>query len=268
MLASSRVQLGEQMQIHEITKRSLNEFGGALGAALGGIATQSLKQATNKALGTDITPQYGDVQNREQGFQNMANSSAAKTLATTMQTAWQQTVQNFMTNSKDSNGNPPTSISQITQPSIENLKVNLKDLVNRMISKQGTDYKNLPTYIGDPQQKQYAEKIIADIDKSIDAIYNATLQKDDPKTTANLFTELVGMGILPAQNMLAYDTGRTGAGSVGVTGLSALAQQLANAAKFDNAEISSFQQAVKKLGITSANDPRIAELAGLQRAAE
>jgi len=264
------------MQIHELTRpRKINEasVAGAIGGATavaGGIGSALGKSLMTQAFGTDVTPKYGDTQDREQGFQNLVNSSAAKTLATSMQTAWQQTVQNFLANSKDSSGNPPTSLSQVTQPSIATLKTNLQDLVNKMIGgRQGSDYKNIPTYIGDPNQKDYAEDIIVDIDKSIDAIYNATLQNTDSKTVANLFTQLVGMGVLPAQNMMAYDTGRRGVGGAGVvTGLSAQTQQLANAAKFDNAEIASLQQAAKKLNITTANDPRIAELLGFQKAAE
>jgi len=259
------------MQIHELTrKRPVKEgIGGALASIAGGIAKQAGNQAINKAVGTDVTSQAGPAQSREQGFQNMANSSAAKTLATSMQTAWQQTVQNFMANSKDTNGNPPTSLGQVTQPSIATLKANLQDLVNKMIGRQGSDYKNIATYVGDPNMKDNAEDIIVDIDKSIDAIYNATLQNTDSKAVEKMFTDLVGLGILPAQNIMAYDTGRRGVGGTGVvTGLSAQTQQLANAAKFDNAEIASLQQAAKKLNITSANDPRIAELLGFQQAAE
>ena len=259
------------MQIHELTrKKPVKEgIGGALVSIAGGIAKQAGNQAINKAVGTDVTSQAGPAQSREQGFQNMANSSAAKTLATSMQTAWQQTVQNFMANSKDANGNPPTSLGQVTQPSIVTLKANLQDLVNKMIGRQGSDYKNIATYIGDPNQKDYAEDIIVDIDKSIDAIYNATLQNTDPKAMTNLFTELVGKGVLIAQNLMAYDAGGRGVGGAGaVRGISSQTQQLANAAKFDNAEIASLQQAIQKLGITSITDPRIAELTGLQRAAE
>ena len=197
------------MQIHELTRpRQVNEILGAVGAALGGIAKQVGTQSINKALGTDVTSQDGPVQNREQGFQDLANSSAAKTLATSMQTAWQQTVQNFLTNSKDSSGNPPTSLSQVSQPSIATLKTNLEDLVNKMLGRQGADYKNIATYIGDPTQKLYAEKVVTDIDKFVDAIYNATLNDTDPKAMTNLFTELVGKGVLIAQNLMAYDAGR------------------------------------------------------------
>ncbi len=258
------------MQIHELTRpRKINEVVGAAGAVASGIGSALGKSLMTQAFGQDVTPQYGPTQNREQGFQALANSSAAKTLATTMQTAWQQTVQNFLANSKDSSGNPPTSLSQVTQPSIATLKINLQDLVNKMIGRQGSDYKNIPTFVSDPNFKDNAEDIIVDIDKSIDAIYNATLNNTDPKAVANLFTQLVGMGILPAQNIMAYDTGRRGVGGAGaVKGISSQTQQLANAAKFDNAEIASLQQAVQRLGITSITDPRIAELTGLQRAAE
>ena len=258
------------MQIHELTRpRRVNEVLGAVGSVLGGIAKQVGKQAINKAVGGDVTSQDGPAQDREQGFQDLANSSAAKTLATSMQTAWQQTVQNFMANSKDSGGNPPTSLSQVSQPSIATLKTNLEDLVNKMLGRQGADYKNIATYIGDPTQKLYAEKVVTDIDKFVDAIYNATLNDTDPKAMTNLFTELVGKGVLIAQNLMAYDAGGRGVGGAGaVRGISSQTQQLANAAKFDNAEIASLQQAIQKLGITSITDPRIAELTGLQRAAE
>ena len=237
------------MQIHELTRpRRVNEVLGAVGAALGGIAKQVGTQAINKALGTNVTSQDGPTQNREQGFQALANSSAAKTLATTMQTAWQQTVQNFLANSKDSSGNPPTSLSQVTQPSIATLKINLQDLVNKMIGRQGSDYKNIPTFVSDPNQKDYAEDIIVDIDKSIDAIYNATLNNTDSKAMANLFTQLVGMGILPAQNIMAYDTGRRGVGGAGVVTMSPAATKIADSLRLDDGDIVKIRQAISNPG--------------------
>jgi hypothetical protein len=248
MLASSHVQLGEQMQIHELTRpRRVNEgIGGALAAAVGGIAKQVGTQTINKALGTNVTSQDGPAQNREQGFQDLANSSAAKTLATSMQTAWQQTVQNFLANSKDSSGNPPTSLSQVSQPSITTLKTNLVDLVNKMLGRQGADYKNIAAYIGDPTQKLYAEKIVTDIDKFIDSIYNATLQQNtDPKAMADLFTELVGKGVLIAQNLMAYDAGSAGrrAGVTGAVQMTPQQRALADKLKYTDADILAGRQA-------------------------
>lgn len=199
------------MQIHELTQpRRVNEVLGAVGSVLGGIASQVGNQAMTKALGTDVSAQYGAAQNREQGFQNLANSPAAKTLAAAMQKAWQQTVQNFMANSKDANGNPPISLDKVTQPSIATLKADLDQLVNKMLGRGSVDYKTLANAIADPTQKSYAEAIVADIDKAVDAIYQATVQNTDPRATASLFTQLVGMGVLPAQNMLAYDTSSSG----------------------------------------------------------
>jgi hypothetical protein len=264
MLASSRVQLGEQMQIHELTRpRRVNEALGAVGSVLGGIASQVGNQAMTKALGTDVSPQYGAAQNREQGFQNLANSPAAKTLATTMQKAWQQTVQNFMANSKDSNGNPPMSLDKVTQPSIATLRANLEQLVNNMLGRGGVDYKALANSIADPNQKDYAGDIVADIDKSIDAIYQATLQNTDPKAVANLFTQLTGMGILPAQNILAYDTGvGSRLGTTSATRLSPQAQRVADQAKLTDADVLNLQQLAKN----PANIPALMQMIGIKTA--
>lgn len=265
MLANFRGQLGEPMQIHEITKKTVAEasvagFAGGTAAALGGIANQLGKQFATKVLGTDTTSAYGDAQSREQGFQNLANSAAAQQLAATMQKAWQETVQNFMARSKDSNGNPPTDLSQVTQPSIATLKSDLVQLVNNMLGRQGGDYKNLANTVGDPQQKQYTAKIVTDIDKSVDAIYNATMQNTDAKATANLFTELVGMGILPAQNILAYDTGsRGGARSGGTNRLDADAQRMATLAGLNTTDVAELQH----LASNPANRPALLKVLGI-----
>ncbi len=251
------------MQIHELTRpRRVNEVLGAVGAALGGIAKQVGTQAINKAVGTDVMSQDGPAQDREQGFQDLANSSAAKTLATSMQTAWQQTVQNFMANSKDSSGNPPTSLSQVSQPSIATLKTNLVDLVNKMLGRQGADYKNIATYIGDPTQKLYAEKVITDIDKFVDAIYNATMQNTDPKAMANLFTELVGKGVLIAQNLMAYDAGSKGGSGTrsGAARLTPQAQRVADQADLTDANLMSLQQ----LGRDPKNHAALLALIGIK----
>lgn len=185
------------MQIHELTRpRKVSEgFASALGT-----------QLMNKAFGgVDVMDKSGPTQSREQGFQSMVNSPAARALAITMQKAWQETVQNFLVNSKDASGNPPTSLSQVTQPSVTTLRPTLDQLVNSMIGRQGADYKQLANYVADPLQKQYTEKIVTDIDKTVDAIYQATLKNADSNTVGKMFVELVGMGVLPAQNIMAYD---------------------------------------------------------------
>ena len=187
------------MQIHELTRpRKVNEgFASALGT-----------QLMNKAFGgVDVMDKSGPSQSREQGFQSMVNSPEARTLAVTMQQSWKQTVNNFLANSKDSAGDPPTSLSQVTQPSVTTLRATLDQMVNSMIGRQGTDYKQLANYVNDPLQKQYTQKIVTDIDKTVDAIYQATLKNTDASTVGKMFVELVGMGVLPAQNIIAYDRG-------------------------------------------------------------
>ncbi len=191
------------MQIHELTRpRKVNEgFGSALA-----------NQMISKALG-GVNPldQSGPAQSREQGFASMVNSPAAKTLATTMQAAWAQTVKNFLANAKDSMGNPATSVKGVTQPSVEALETELRVLINKMIAggRQGAgfDYANMANRIEDPVAKAGIQEIVARINEYTQAIYKATVQGVDPKALANDWIRLVGDGILPAQNAMAYDRG-------------------------------------------------------------
>lgn len=197
------------MQIHELTRsRKTNE--GLISSLAGGVAKQLAKQGISKALGgADVLSNKGPAQSREQGFQSMVNSPAAKTLATTMQSAWQQTVHNFLMNSKDAAGNPATSIKDVTQPSVDSLLPELQALVNKMISSSAyssLNYKNLANNVGDPVAKAGIQEVIARIDEYIQAIYKATVQGVAPKSLANDWIKLVGDGILPAQNAVAYDT--------------------------------------------------------------
>ncbi len=248
MLASSRVQLGEPMQIHELTRpRKINEasVAGAIGGATavaGGIGSALGKSLMTQAFGTDVTPKYGDTQSREQGFKSMVNSSAAKTLATTMQTAWAQTVQNFLANSKDSMGNPPTSVKAVTSPSIDALKNQLRALVNKMIDGRTSsfDYSNMANNIGDPVAKAGSQEIISRINEYIESIFDATVQGVDPKTMSNSWLKLVGDGILPAQNARAYDS-KSGS----VITMSPGATKLADLLRLDDGDIVKIRQTIK-----------------------
>lgn len=190
------------MQIHELTRpRKVNEgFGSAL-------ATQMISKALG---GTNPLDQSGPAQSREQGFASMVNSPAAKTLATTMQAAWAQTVKNFLMNSRDSAGNPATSLKNVTQPSLDSLEPELRTLVNKMIGgRQGAsfDYSTMANNIEDPVTKAGIQEVIARINEYTQAIYKATVAGVDPKALANDWIKLVGDGILPAQNAMAYDRG-------------------------------------------------------------
>lgn len=186
------------MQIHELTRRKTTEgFASALGS-----------QLMSKALGgTDVLDKSGPRQSRETGFTSMVNSPEAKTLATTMQAAWAQTVKNFLANAKDSMGNPATSVKGVTQPSVDALKNELRVLVNKMIGGRnaGFDYASMANNVGDEVAKQGIQEVIARINEYTEAIFKSTVQGIDPKVLANEWIKLVGDGVLPAQNALAYD---------------------------------------------------------------
>lgn len=187
------------MQIHELTRpRKVNEgFASALGS-----------QLMNKAFGgVDVMSNTGPSQSREQGFASMVNSPEAKTLATTMQAAWAQTVKNFLANAKDSMGNPATSVKVVTQPSTDALKNELRVLVNKMIGGRnaGFDYANMASNVGDEVAKQGIQEVIARINEYTESIFKATVLGIDPKNLSDDWIQLVGDGVLPAQNALAYD---------------------------------------------------------------
>jgi hypothetical protein len=196
------------MQIYELTRpRKVNEgFASALGT-----------QIMNKAFGgVDVMDKSGPSQSREQGFASMVNSPAAKTLSTTMQAAWSQTVKNFLANAKDSMGNPATSLAGVTNPSAASLEPELHTLINKMIGGRygnNFDYTTMANNIQDPVTKQGIQEVIARITEYSQAIYKATVQGVDPKSLTDDWIKLVGDGILPAQNAIAYD--RRSAGSVG-----------------------------------------------------
>ena len=193
------------MQIYELTRpRKVNEgFASALGT-----------QLMNKAFGgVDVMDKSGPSQSREQGFASMVNSPAAKTLSTTMQAAWSQTVKNFLANAKDSMGNPATSLKGVTQPSVASLEPELRTLINKMIGGQrtGFDYSTMANNIEDPVAKAGIQEVVARINEYTQAIYKATVQGVDPKSLTDDWIKLVGDGILPAQNAMAYDRRAGGA---------------------------------------------------------
>ena len=189
---------------------------GGAAALAGGIGSALGKSLMSKAFGgVDVLGKGGTSMSREDLFKSMINSPMAKQLATTMQASWAQTVQNFLANSKDSNGNPATSIGAVTTPSVASLKQELHILVNQML---GREYTQLASNIKDPVAKQGIQDVVADITQMIDAIYQAEIQGVNPKNMSLDWIKLVGDGILPAQNIIAYDVKRgsaAGSGDVG-----------------------------------------------------
>ena len=189
-------------------------------AVAGGIGSALGKSLMSKAFGgVDVLSKNGQSQSREDFMKSMVNSPEAKTLATTMQASWAQTVQNFLAHSKDANGNPASSLSTVTQPSVEALRQELHQMVNQMISgRNGGDYTTIGNYAKDPAVKRGTQSIVTKITQMIDDIYKATVQGVDPKTIAMDWMKLVGDGILPAQNSLAYDRNSGLGGSSGAVG--------------------------------------------------
>lgn len=185
-------------------------------AVAGGIGSALGKSLMSKAFGgVDVLGKGGTSQSRDDLFKSMVNSPMAKELATTMQASWAQTVQNFLANSKDANGNPPASLKTVSQPSVAALKQELHTLVNQML---GREYTQLASSIKDPVAKQGIQDVVADITQMIDAIYQAEIQGANPKNMGLDWIKLVGDGILPAQNIIAYDLKRgsmAGSGDVG-----------------------------------------------------
>lgn len=188
---------------------------GGTAALAGGIGSALGKSLMSKAFGgVDVMGKGGTSMSREDLFKSMINSPMAKQLATTMQASWAQTVQNFLANSKDSNGNPATSIGAVTTPSVASLKQELHTLVNQML---GREYTQLASSIKDPVAKQGIQDVVADITQMIADIYQAEIQGVNPKSMTLDWIKLVGDGILPAQNIIAYDVKRgSAAGSGGV----------------------------------------------------
>lgn len=203
---------------------ALGKIAGGTAAVAGGIGSALGKSLMSKAFGgVDVMGKNGTAQSREDLIKSQVNSPEARTLSTTMQAAWAQTVQNFLAHSKDANGNPAASIKNVTQPSVDSLQQELHNLVNRMISGRNSnaDYTTMANYVKDPVVKQGIQEVTQRITEYVNAIYKATVQGADPKVIATAWMKLVGDGILPAQNSLAYDrTGGVagGSGAVGPAG--------------------------------------------------
>jgi hypothetical protein len=200
------------MQIHEITRKPSNKepVNEILGALAGGILKQAAKQFTQKfnPIG------YDAMQQKQGGIDRVAGMKVTQpiidALTPQLQKAWAQTVQAFLANSKDSAGNPATSLKHVTTPSIDSLKNDLMQMINNMISpgNNSFSYQSLSRMAGDdPVVKQAAQEITTAINKNIQAIFSATVDGAGTNVVNSAFVELVKDGIAPAQNLLAYDRG-------------------------------------------------------------
>jgi hypothetical protein len=202
------------MQIHEITrKRPVNEGIGAVASGLAQAAGSFAKQA-GKQFVQHFTPQL--AQNLEVGSPTdrvggmKVTQPIIDALTPQLQKSWAQSVQSFLANSKDSAGNPATSLKDVTTPSVDSLKNDLVQMINNMVSPGSSSfsYQNLSRMVGDdPVAKQAAQEITTAINTNIQAIFSATVDGAGTNVVNSAFEELVKNGIAPAQNTLAYDRG-------------------------------------------------------------
>lgn len=197
------------MKIHEVTrKQQVNEILGLAGALIGGVAKQAAKQFTQKfnPIGYDAAQQSASGTDRIGGMK--ITQSIADELTKQMQKAWAQTVQSFLLNAKDAAGNPATSLADVTGTSKEGLRNELVQMINKMISPNSTSftYTSLPRMVGDdPAAKQAAQEMITAINTNMDKIFDATVTGGGANVVQQAFKDLVGNGIAPAQNAIAYD---------------------------------------------------------------
>ena len=242
------------MQIHEITrkpsnKETVNEILGAVAGGIasvaGGIAKQAGKQFVQK-FAPQLAPgdRAGSATDRVGGMK--VTQPIIDALTSQLQKAWAQSVQAFLANSKDSAGNPATSLKNVTTPSVDGLKNDLVQMINRMISPSigSFSYQNLNRMVGsDPVAKQAAMEITTAISTNIEAVFKATVDGTGTNVVNSAFVELVKDGIAPAQNTLAYD-GNSG----GAITMSQAARALADSLKLDDGDIVKIRQAIKNPG--------------------
>ncbi len=198
------------MQIHEITQRKqINEIVGALGALAGGIGKSLASTAGQAATGIDPMQQDSGSggSNRMAAFK--ANQQVVTALSKQMQLAWAQTVQEFMSRSKDATGAPVTKLTDLSPASFNTLEPQLIDMINSAAKVK--DYKTIGQGNDDPTVKGAAEAAVEAIDKGIQAIMAAST---NPKINAQglqaIWQSLVRDGIAPAQQIAQFDPQTSG----------------------------------------------------------
>lgn len=190
------------MQIHEITRRKLNEAGFAQGLA-GGLSS-AFGQVGVAGLDMDQGGNTGPSMNRSQAY--AAAVAQAKTLMPLMQKSWGQIVQKIMSTSKDSAGVPITSLKQLNPAEMDNLEAGLDAVINKSFGASGS-YTQLPNMTSDEQAKAGAQKIVLAISTAKNAILDAAKEGTDASAA---WQDLMTDGIAPAMNFLSYDRGAGG----------------------------------------------------------
>jgi len=197
------------MQIHEITKRNLNEAG--FGAGLASGLTSALSKV---GVGGPDASAYQQSKIGGPGGQPGAYKATAglvKTLTTTMQTAWAQTIKSYLEQTKDEQGYPVMGIAQLPPAAQSMLHKDLMAMINNTIrpSMRNFDYQTMGNQSNDPDVVGAAADIKDTIAKNADKIYQLTVS-GTAKTAqlTQLFQDMVTNGIAPAQNLLTFTTQR------------------------------------------------------------
>ena len=189
------------MQIHEITRRNINEAGFAAGLATGlGSALSKVGVAGPAMEPSKFTgPAMNDIQASAMAVKQ------AQTLKPLMQKSWGQAVQKIMSTSKDSAGIPITSLNQLNPAEMENLEAQLVAIINRNIGSRGS-YTQLPNMTNDEQAKKGATEIVMIINAAKDAILKAAKEGTDAGPAWNN----IMTGVAQAMTFQAFDTGGGG----------------------------------------------------------
>jgi hypothetical protein len=193
------------MQIHEITRRTLSEAGFA-----GGLAT-GLAGALNKVgvAGPDTSayqdPKLGGDNSQLAAYK--ATAGLVKTLTTTMQSAWAQTIKSYLEQSKDEIGNPVVSVAQLDPATLAGLQKDLTAMINKTINPTtaGWDYESMGNRSNDPEIVGAATEIKNSIRKNAEKIYQLTTSgRAKTSELTPLFQDMVTNGIAPAKNLQSF----------------------------------------------------------------
>ena len=189
------------MQIHEITRKPLNEGPFLSGlytgmqSALGKVGVQGPALTPSKSAG----PAMNDIQASAMAVKQ------AQTLKPLMQKSWGQAVQKIMSTSKDSAGIPITSLNQLNPAEMDNLEAQLVGLINTNVGSRGS-YTQLPNMTNDKQAKNGATEVVMMINAAKDAILKAAKDGTDAGPAWNNLMTGVGQ----AMTFQAFDTGASG----------------------------------------------------------
>lgn len=195
------------MQIFEITQpKKINEaLGGALMAIGKGIAKAGFDKAVQSQTGSSaFEPPTAGANARMGAFK--ANQALVGPLATQLQAAWAQAVQEFMSRTKDAAGNPATNLSALSPATFGTIKPQLITLINNSIG-QNANYEDLPKRAGSDPTVQGAAQAVKDaIDKGITDVMDATVKPgNNSRELAQAWMSIVRDGIAPAKQIAAFD---------------------------------------------------------------